>query len=520
MVRKDRRFFWIISGMLLVMSTMFSGCATHLEKGWVQFSEGQYAAAKTEWQMEEKEDLSEPIAKADAALAVVDLHAQAVAAKEAKQFQLMVDKSIEVVNLDKWENKDWLQQSPALQQKITDADSMAVEGLTTILTQLKQNAEAAKGEGNYQKMLRYSTAIPEVEKENSKPWFDKTPALQQLVKDGHGLIEEAYYGIMNGYAKQQYFANVQKEYKEYVAYTKLWDQPVSSRIAGLNKMAANELEKRKKVLAEFNGNVDCAKAKFVEEDYNAAQSCIDKAYALVKRNKKLKFNTDELDYVAESNKQAIEIQKQIEAEKARMAEEERKRIEEENKRIAAEELRKEKERQRMESASIRLARATDRQRLIRLAEKRRKEAERKRQIEERNRRWRAFLAKGAPLKPLVTTVLRGSEGIGTLPKGEKQKWQGGSQLPKPKDKSIQSQDVYALEVEVPKTHALTYLRNYFKKSSQEKNMLRPPNTQGGKRSYYTENFKGGRYYTEVKNERSTENKYEIKARIYKIPVTF
>lgn len=517
MRKKDKGYVWIISGLMLVMSMAFSGCS-HLDKGWSQFEKGQYAQAKAEWQQEEKEDLSEPIAKADAAMAIVGLHNEALAAKEAGNNQVMVDKSIEIVAYDKWENKDWLQRSPILLDYITQADARVVEGLTNILTRLKQQAEAAQAEKNYEGMLRYAMAMPEKETEQTRPWFDKTPALQQLVKDGHSLVEEAYYGIMSSYAKQQYYVDVQKEFKAYKAYTERYDQPVSQRLVDLNAQAIAELEKRKKVLAEYNAAVECAKQQFIDEAYDKADACIQKADGYIKRNKNVRFNTDELDYVREANAQAIEIQKQIEEEKARIAEEERKRIEEEQKRIAAEELRKERERQRTERASIRLARASERQRLIKLAEERRKEAERQRKIEERNRRWRAFLKKGAPLKPLVTTVLKPSEGVGILDKGEKQKWQGGSQLPKPKDKSIRSEDVYALEVEVPKTHALTYLRNYYKENT--KNLLSPPRTQGGKRSYYTEDFKGGRYYMEVENERGKKEKYEVKARIYKIPVTF
>lgn len=520
MLGKEKRFFWILSSMLLVVSMYFTGCS-HLDKGWSQFGKGEYQKAKVEWELEKKADLSEPIAKAVAALAIVDSYNQAIAAKAAGDNQAMVDHSRAIVAQDRWENKDWLKKSPILQKHIDEAQVMIDEGYMAILTQLKNNALAAQKEKNYQKMLRYAVAMAEKETADTKIWFDKSPALRQLVNDGHTLVEAAYFGIINGYANEQNWVEAKKEFEAYAAYTKQYGLSVSKRNNDLNALADVELEKRKKVLAAFDQNLECAKKQFLEEQYNKAMECIKEADALVESNKMVRFNVDDLDYVRQSTEQAIEIQRQIEAEKARMAEEERKRIEEANKRAEEEAARLEAERQQQENAKIRLARAAERQRLIQLAEERKKEAERQRIIEERNRRWRAFLAKGAPLKPLVTTVLQPSEGIGDLPKGQRQQWQGGSQLPKPKDKTIESKDVYALEVEVPRTHALTYLRNYFKEEEErEKNMLKAPKTQGGFRSYYTEDFKGGRYYVEVENEKSDDPKYDIKARIYKIPVTF
>jgi hypothetical protein len=516
----EKRIFWTISSFLMVMSMLLAGCSP-LQKGWSQFGSGKYEAAIAEWQQEEKEDLSVPIAQANAALAMVDSYEQAIAAKEAGNDQAMVEHSLAVVSYqNKWEDKTWIDKSSSLRKQVDESGMMIEEGNIRILTQLMAKAQTVKKKRQHLKMLRYTTAMAEQENEASKPYFDRNPELRKLGDEALALNEEAYYLVMRDYAKEDYWVNVIKEYKAYVKFTKQHNLQVSNRNRKMKAQADVELKKRKKLLAEFDKNLECAKQNFMEEAYKDAMVCINKADAYVKKYKRVRFNTDDLDYVRDSTEQAIEIQRQIEAEKARMAEEERKRIEEENRRIAAEELRKERERQQTERAKIRLARAAERQRLMKLAEERRKEAERQRKIEERNRRWRAFLAKGAPLKPLVTTVLRPSEGIGTLAKGKKQKWQGGSQLPRPKDKTIKSEDVYALEVEVPKSHKLTYLRNYYKKTTRERNMLKSPKTQGGKRSYYTENFKGGRYYIEVQNQKSTDKKYEIKARIYKIPVTF
>ncbi len=520
MVRKEKRIFWFVSSLLFIMSMFFSGCSP-LQKGWSKFGGGDYEGAIAEWKLEPEADLSLQISQANAAMAMEDSYNQAIAAKEAGNNQAMVEHSLAVVDYQfKWDDASWINKSSPLKKQFAESGTMIEEGNLVILTQLMKKAKDAKRKKQHLKMLRYTTAMVEQENKRSKPYFDRNPELRKLADEAFVINEEAYFLVTTDYANDDYWVNVIKEYNAYLKFTKAHNLPVSDRLKKMKARADVEMKKRRKLLAEFDKNLECAKGHFLEEAYKDAMVCIRKADAYVKRYKRVRFNVDDLDYVRESTEQAIEIQRQIEAEKARIAEEERKRIEEENKRIAAEELRKERERQQTEKARIRLARASERQRLIKLAEERRKEAERKRKIEERNRRWRAFLAKGAPLKPLVTTVLRPSEGIGTLAKGKKQKWQGGSQLPKPKDKTIKSEDVYALEVEVPKSHKLTYLRNYYKKTAREKNMLKAPRTQGGKRSYYTEDFKGGRYYIEVENQRSNEKKYEIKARIYKIPVTF
>jgi len=282
---------------------------------------------------------------------------------------------------------------------------------------------------------------------------------------------------------------------------------------------ARERERQNRI-ALFNKNLKCGKAKFLNEDYDAAMICLNSATKVGKKYPDMEFKRDELKYVIESTRQAIQIEKAMEAERQRVAEEKRKKIEEEL-RLEAERQRKiEEERRKQEEERIRRAKAAERKRLQELEKKRRIEAEKQRKIDEKNRRWRAFLRKGAPMKPLVTTVLRPSRASGTLKKKKKQKWQGGSQLPKPKDKSIASEDVYALGVEIPKNYSLTYLRNYYHKKRNAPDRLKAPITQKGKRSYYTEDFKGGRYYLEIRNDRAgNKKKYHIRTHIYKIPVT-
>ncbi len=445
-----KRYNRFMYSMLVVVAMFFTGCASHLNNGWGVFEKGQYKEAKVEWDLEEKEDVTEPKAKADAAIALEKFNKQANEAKAAGNDQELKKHSLSIIALDKWNNKDWL---------------------------------------------------------------EKRPVLQEYLNNAHAMVEDVHYKTMVKYKKKNQFTRLKKDYYVYKRYCKKNTKPVSERIAKLIVAVDKKLNQL------ITDNIACGKKKFLEESYDDAMKCLNTANRHVKNHPELKYDTQELEYVTQSTQQAIKILKDIEAERQRMAEAERKRIEEANRIAAEEERRLEEERRRLEEKKIELAQIAEKKRLRKLEEARRKEAERKRKIEERNRRWRAFLKKGAPMKPLVTTVMRPSYGIGKLKKGRTQKWQGGSQLPKPRDRSISSEDVYALEIEVPKTHKLTYLKNYYKKKSTEKEMLSPPRTQGNRRSYYTENFKGGRYYLNIKNRKSKTKKYEFKARIYKIPVT-
>ncbi len=461
---KKRRFEALTLSAFFIIATLFSGCVNHLEKGWDHFGKGEYQSARSEWVQNEKPKLPEEIAKAEAALSLVDLNKKITAAKAGNDYPSVIRDAQASIVLDKWAKKDWLLKSPILQTHLNKA---------------------------------------------------------------HLSIEEAYFQIFEGYGEQKQWEDIKAEYPDYEEYCATYKKEVSPRITAQYENALLELKKQAeerarrereaKLKAAVHEQIVLGKQLFLEEDYDATMTSVNKAYAIVEGNPSINFDTEDLEYLKLSTLQSIKIQKAIEAERRRMAEREGKRIEAENERAAEAARKAELERQRIEAEKIRFAQAAEKARLRREEEKRKKEAERKRKIEEKNRRWRAFLKKGAPLKPLVTTVYKPSEGVGMLKRKKKQKWQGGSQLPKPKDKSIASEDVYALEVEVPKSHKLTYLRNYHPKKA--KSLLSPPVTQRNKRSYYTENFKGGRYYLEVRNQKAKLPEYELKTRIYKIPVT-
>lgn len=476
---RERRYGSLILSIFFVAATFLSGCVNHLEKGWEHFGKGEYQTARGEWVQNEKPKLPDQIGKADAALSLVDLAEKITSAKAEKDYPAVIRYSKESLLLDQWEVKDWLQKSPILQTYLDSA---------------------------------------------------------------HPSIEDGYFQIFEGYKELKLWEKIKTEYPDYQKYCVDFSKAVSVKITGQYENALSELKKiadeqerlvrererqarekarQDKLRAAVDQKVDIGKKSFLEEDYESSMTAVNSAYAIVEENPIVKFDTDDLEYLKLSTLQAIKIQKAMEEERKRVAqqiaEKERKRIEEENRKAAEAARLKELERQRIEVEKIRLAATAEKKRLRIEEEKRKKEAERKRKVEERNRRWRAFLKKGSPLKPLVTTVYRPSSGIGKLKIKKKQKWQGGSQLPKPKDKSISAEDVYALEVEVPKTHKLIYLRNYHRKKA--KSLLSPPVTQGKKRSYYTENFKGGRYYMEVRNQKGKQQKYEVKTRIYKIPVT-
>ncbi|MCP4752260.1 MAG: hypothetical protein GY866_15305 [Proteobacteria bacterium] len=471
-IKPDRLSF----GLLVLMVLLATGCVSHLKKGWNHFEKGEYLPAQGEWAQSKEPVLAELVAKAGAADAIVNYHRKIEESKASDDRDGMLENSLLLVAQDKWANKDWLQRSPLLQKYLDDA---------------------------------------------------------------HISIEEEYFRILSAFQEQKNWDALKESFFKYkTEYCGKLDRQPSQRNVALLDEAEDEIEKERrrreaeerrreaearriaKLKETFDRKLKCGKNSFMAEEYEAAMECLNVATEIVRNNPDVTFDTDELEYVVKSTEQAIDIRNRMEEEKLRVAAVEKERIEEELKE-EAERLRKiEEEKQRIVEEKIRLARAAEAKRLKEEEEKRRKEAERQRKIEEKKRRWRAFLKKGAPLKPLVTTVMKPSKGSGSIKKKKKKKWQGGSQLPKPKDKTIASEDVYALGVEIPKEYKLTYLRNYYDESKNKKNMLKAPVTQGGKRNYYTEEFKGGRYYIEVQNQRSVEkNKYELRSHIYKIPVT-
>ncbi len=505
---KKRRTEHLIYSVFFLATMFLSGCVNHLEKGWEHFQKGAYLQARAEWIQEKEPPQTELVAKAKAAENIVEYNAKITAAKTAGNHEVVVENAMLLLAEDQWENKDWLQKSPPLQEYLDNAHLAIEEAYFLILSDKQKQEQWEQITGSYPKYSEYCAK------------FGKQPSVRiaAVLKVAEETIERIRLARL--------------------AAKKAEEERLAAIAAQKAAEAAAKAAAKAKILRSFDIKLKCGKDKFLDEDYAAAMNCINEAKTIAAQHPQLKFNLDDLEYVMQSIKQGIAIQEEIELERKRaeeaerkriaaMAEErriaaeaEKKRIEEEQKREAERQLREEEERRRIEAEKIRLAKAAEKKRLRELEEKRRIEAERKRKLEERNRRWRAFLKKGTPLNPLVTTIMRPSRGIGSVPKKKKQKWQGGSQLPKPKDKSIASEDVYALGVEVPREYRLTYLKNYYGKAKNKKNLLKAPVTQGGTRSYYTDAYKGGRYYIEVENQRSTKKKkYEVRAHIYKIPVT-
>jgi len=261
----------------------------------------------------------------------------------------------------------------------------------------------------------------------------------------------------------------------------------------------------------YDNAISCGKTQFKADEYHKAKACFNKAKKIQKSYKKLRIKTTDIEFMTVAVNLAIEIERQMEAER-RAAEAAQRRFEAEQAAIMARQLR-EAEAKRLAAVARHKAEEAKRQaeELARLKieqEKARVEAEKK-------RRWMAFLRKGRPLKPLVTTV-----GIPSIRKGkfsrigQKIKFQAGAQFPILRKKGLKAEDLFALEISINRDDKATYLRNY---SKSRGNLLQMPQTVSGRKHYYTEGYKGGRYYTEVENVRPSNN-YEVKAVIYKIPV--
>lgn len=241
---------------------------------------------------------------------------------------------------------------------------------------------------------------------------------------------------------------------------------------------------RAEVQAAYDRQINCGKENFNNEEYQKALDCFADADKNRDIYRNLWIKTDDVSALIDASKQAIEIQQRIEEERRQAEIARQKALEEERQRIEA----------------------------MRIAEE-----EKKRLLEEeKKRKWQEFLAKGKPFKPLVTTVGIPAKGSGTLKKrGAKQKWQGGARLPTVKKKKLRAEDIYALEIVVPKYFRVNYLRNY---SKSKGSLLKSGQNIGGRVHYYSEAYKGGRFYTEVERVAGQEDKYDISATIYKIPV--
>jgi hypothetical protein len=295
---------------------------------------------------------------------------------------------------------------------------------------------------------------------------------------------------------------------EYLAYAK----KVYDRIDALKKKRANNKARMKrmkvrikKLQAKFNGKLKCGKDYLANEKYQDSLTCLAAASEISTKNPKVEFNMEDVEYFTKAVNQAIKIQEEIEAERQRKIVE--------SKRIEAEKRRKAEEAIRIAEKKWIKAEAI---RLKKLEAERRKQAEIKRKKTLAAKRWRQFLAKGRLLRPLVATVGIPSRGKGYMKKYKAQRWQGGAQLPRARDRSLAPEDIYALGIIIPKGYKLNYLKNYHR---GRQNLLKMPQSLGGLRHYYTERYKGGRFYTELSRTKKGSKKYTVKAILYKIPVT-
>ncbi|MCP3925095.1 MAG: hypothetical protein GY714_21160 [Desulfobacterales bacterium] len=288
---------------------------------------------------------------------------------------------------------------------------------------------------------------------------------------------------------------------KYLAYAR----KVYNRIDNLKRKRELQAKKARKLQKQFNAKLKCGKDNLLNEKYAESKACLKAASDISTKNPDFKFNTEDVEYFTKATNQAIKIQEEIEAERQKKLAEEQ-RIEAERRRKAEEAIRV-AEKKWIKAEAIRLKK---------LEAKRRKEAEIKRKKDLAAKRWKKFLAKGRLLRPLVATVGIPSKGKGFMKKYKAQRWQGGAQLPRARDRSLAPEDIYALGIIIPSGYKLNYLKNYYR---GKQNLLQMPQTQGGSRHYYTEGYKGGRFYTELSRTKKGSKKYGIKAILYKIPVT-
>lgn len=248
----------------------------------------------------------------------------------------------------------------------------------------------------------------------------------------------------------------------------------------------------------YDAGIACGKENFQADEHKKAKECFNSAQAAAEAYRGIDLKTEDIGFMLAAVDQALEIERQME---------------EERRRAEAAQARYEEMQQRQLAAAMAAARA---QRQAEELARLKAEQERQRKEAEKKRRWMAFLAKGQPLKPLVATPGIPSTGKGRFAKkGESKKWQGGAQFPILKKKNLRAEDIYALEIVVPRDLKVNYLRNY---SNSRGSMLQFPQITGGSKHYYTEGYKGGRFYTEVENSADKALDYEVQAVIYKIPV--
>ncbi|MDH5560255.1 MAG: hypothetical protein OEY59_05310 [Deltaproteobacteria bacterium] len=309
----------------------------------------------------------------------------------------------------------------------------------------------------------------------------------EKTKDNHKILDAGNKVIDQDKFKNKEWLQKSPTLTQYLAYaTKARDKALEIIHAKASK--------------EFDESYNCGKEKFGLELYKDALNCFEDARVISEKYPSLSLIKLDMDGFVEAAKQAIEIAAQIEEEIKRFEAEKREAIEEERK--------LEEERRKKAEAEIQVAKAAERQRLLEEEEKRRVE-------EEKKRKWMAFLQKGKPFRPLVAAIGIPTKGHGKLAIGKTEKWQGGAAFPAVKKLKLKAEDVFSLEMVIPRKFELTYLRNY---STAKGNMMKIPQTIGQNKHYYSEGYKGGRFYTEIKNTRDENPDYEIKGIIYKVPV--
>ena len=121
MIVKRRRYEYVLFSLLFVAATFFTGCASHLDKGWDHFSKGKYVEAQSEWVKSKDPILTEEINKAKAAVLLVELDGKITAAEAKKDYVAVFKDAQAALMLNKWQNRDWLEKSPKLKTYLENA---------------------------------------------------------------------------------------------------------------------------------------------------------------------------------------------------------------------------------------------------------------------------------------------------------------------------------------------------------------------------------------------------------------
>ncbi len=490
-------------GVLLPMffMLMFSGCATHIEKGWGHFSKDKFTEARAEWAQSKTPALTQ---KADAGRLMVARHNEAEAFAASGKMVNSTQARIDLLALDKWPKEKWIDKSPKLKAIVLTAKTQVESERVRVQAAYDKEQECGDTQYQAEKVVEarqcYRAAV-QVTKIYNGIGLKTAPQVQlNLIQ-----IENEINRIQTAYNEKRKCGDTHYQAEEFAEAEQCYGAAV--QISRANKRFGLKTTPQ----VQYNLAISCGKTRFERDEYEDAKVCFKLASKIGEKNTK-RIKAEDTESMLAAVGQAVEIARQMEEERVRALARQR-REEEQQRQMIAEQMRfAEMQRKLFEKQQkIEEARA-------KAAEIARLKAEKERQRKEalRKKRWQDFLAKGKPLKPLVAVVGIPSKGKGRLSKkNAKQKFQGSAQFPLLKKKKLRVQDLYALEIVVPGSYKLTYLRNYHKKKGS---MLKIPQNLGGKKHYYTEGYKGGRFYTEVQNVKGKQSKYKVKAVIYKIPV--